>query len=61
MKAVGVRVSVLRREIRAGFAEEVTFELGFEAQAGFHWLENQEGTVQSRESHKKQVAKSRNT
>ena len=53
---MGVRVSVLRGGgIRAGFAEEVTFELGFEAQAGFHWLENQGGDC----SEQKESQKSR--
>ena len=39
---MGVRVSGLwGGGIRAGFAEEVVFGLGFEAQPGLHWLESQ--------------------
>lgn len=31
--------------IQAGFVEEVLSGLGFEAQAAFHWFENQEGDL----------------
>lgn len=47
---------VVGRGIQAGFAEEVIFGLGFEAQAGFHWLESQ-GRDCSEQSHKKAGSK----
>lgn len=39
-----------REGIWAGFAEEVTSGLGFEAQAGFHWVESQGGDLSEQES-----------
>lgn len=58
-----MRVSVLwGGGIRAGFVEEVTFGLDFEAQAGFHWFENQGGDLSGQEGvTRKQVEKTRNT
>ena len=53
---MGVRISVLwGGGILAGFSEEATFLQGFEAQAGFHWLENRAEGVG-----KRQVERTRN-